>query len=535
MDTFAIFLVDAATVAVKAAQFITNGFQGAKVIFNAVLELLFTGIHRANAALAGLAEKAAALPVVGEGFRVLAEGFRSSADGAEALAYGFGQMKDQALDSAASTNAGFEAVVGVLGQAREAMEAARGKTVELAAEARNTLPPAMEEAATRTKEQADKIAETFRTLQQEMAVAQTEGITQRLVELDNARTNELEGLRELKGLTAAEYDELVAMVNEKYDLMAAKVRDDYNVQLLEAATTAQNELELLQTTGIERRLLELDQAHEAELEKLRTLTGGYGAEYEALAQLVGEKYAQMRAAAEITHEGIVAAANEAGFQTRAQLEETADRALRLYEEMLASGQFTYGELEKAHAAYKAAEEQLNDEKNLSTMQKFELLAESASGILRSLFGKSKAAAIAAAIIDTAAAVAKALSAYPWPFNLGPAAAALAAGLAQVNTIRSTDYSARFGSTETRFQDFGRGTAAVLHGQEAVVTRGQAASVAAMVEEAIAAGGARAGGGGGIVVRMPDVYLDGERIARGTTRRQDSGFGQPRRPLRRRRV
>ena len=62
-----------------------------------------------------------------------------------------------------------------------------------------------------------------------------------------------------------------------------------------------------------------------------------------------------------------------------------------------------------------------------------------SGVLTSIFGESKSAAIAGAIIDTAAAVVSSFkNAGGWPWGLIPAAAMAAAGLAQIRTIQQTD-------------------------------------------------------------------------------------------------
>jgi hypothetical protein len=58
------------------------------------------------------------------------------------------------------------------------------------------------------------------------------------------------------------------------------------------------------------------------------------------------------------------------------------------------------------------------------------------------FEAAKALNIASAIMNTYASVTKALAAYPWPFSLIPAGAALAMGLAQVSQIRSQTYSGR---------------------------------------------------------------------------------------------
>jgi len=58
------------------------------------------------------------------------------------------------------------------------------------------------------------------------------------------------------------------------------------------------------------------------------------------------------------------------------------------------------------------------------------------------FEASKALNIASAIMNTYAGATKALATYPWPFGLIAAAAAVAAGMAQVSAIRSQQYSGR---------------------------------------------------------------------------------------------
>lgn len=58
------------------------------------------------------------------------------------------------------------------------------------------------------------------------------------------------------------------------------------------------------------------------------------------------------------------------------------------------------------------------------------------------FEAAKALNIANALMNTYAAATKALAVYPWPFGLIAAAAAVAAGMAQVSAIRSQQYSGR---------------------------------------------------------------------------------------------
>ena len=71
-------------------------------------------------------------------------------------------------------------------------------------------------------------------------------------------------------------------------------------------------------------------------------------------------------------------------------------------------------------------------------------ASSIGGSLTQVFQKSKAVAIAAAMINSFQAASNALAQAPWPLNFAAAAAALAAGFAQVANIRSTNESSSGG-------------------------------------------------------------------------------------------
>jgi len=232
---------------------------------------------------------------------------------------------------------------------------------------------------------------------------------------------------------------------------------------------------------------------------------------------------EMARAALAYYDGIDFAASANFFKTTTQLQQTAIAAKAAYDEMLRSGTATYKELQDAHAAYKQAEADLNAKSSVSAIQGFELIASSASSILRSLFGKSKAAAIAAAIIDTLAAIVKTMASYPWPWSLIPAAAAAAAGYATVQKIRNQDAGFAQGTPGTSFIDFREGTPAMLHGQEAVVTRPQAEGVASMVRDAIKEG-LRGGRGAASPARIDvHVHLDGREIASSVGRRFQAGL------------
>lgn len=65
-----------------------------------------------------------------------------------------------------------------------------------------------------------------------------------------------------------------------------------------------------------------------------------------------------------------------------------------------------------------------------------------AGQNKKAFEANKALAIASALVNTYTGATKALATYPWPFGLIAAAAAVAAGMAQVAAIRSQQYSGR---------------------------------------------------------------------------------------------
>ena len=92
-----------------------------------------------------------------------------------------------------------------------------------------------------------------------------------------------------------------------------------------------------------------------------------------------------------------------------------------------------------------------EQKNTREKTKFVLseLASLTAGVAqnsKTMFKINKVAGIANAIISTYEGVAKALSAYPPPISFAMAGAQLAAGMAQVNAIRSTSFAGGGGGT-----------------------------------------------------------------------------------------
>lgn len=79
------------------------------------------------------------------------------------------------------------------------------------------------------------------------------------------------------------------------------------------------------------------------------------------------------------------------------------------------------------------------QKTAFTLQSLGSLLQGVGQHNKTLFKITKAAGIAEAIVNTYTGVTKTLASYPWPFAAVPAAAHLAAGLAQVASIRSQSF------------------------------------------------------------------------------------------------
>jgi hypothetical protein len=432
INKFAIFLVDVASTGVSAAQFITNAFLGTKVIFNALLEAVATGYAKILGFMAKQAEAAAALPVVGGLYEELGKKLRSAADFAGSLAFGFGKMKDKALDSAATANAGFDTVAAALDKTKAAMEAVSGAQV--------------------------------------VVKTTTEGVKTAFVD---------------SAAVLAHYNEVMASLSEENERWRAGVTQIAS-EVDTAFLTLMNDITMANQTSVDARMTALAFQHQDELTKLAEKQVAYGVAYEGILALTNEKYRLMTEAAQGHYATVQQAAEAAGFSTRAELEAAAATAQDTYERMRVSGLYSIAAVKEAHAKAKAAEAAIDASVYLTKTQQFELIANAAKTFIGAIFGKGKAAAIATAIIDGAQAVVKALASAPPPLNYVLAAAVGVAALVQINKIRSTDIGYATGTPGTMFEDFGRGTVTTLHGEEAVVTKHQGDTLADQLLGAVTA-------------------------------------------------
>jgi hypothetical protein len=496
IETLAIWGLKAADIFLYFGEFAVQQFNAVKVVFNGVLELLFAGIGKVASMFATAAEAASKLPAVlgGPDFKQTAAVLREQADGANALAYGFGETKNAAADSAGVVHAGFTKAHEVLGKVTAAMEAQRGKAVETAATLHGIVPDlAMDPVPPRAEENTRKIQEAFRSLNEKIATEGKVGIDLRLTQLQLAHEKEIEGYRRLKEVSAAELEGLVSKSEALFQRQTAAALQGPDL-IRDRTIQLQQELALAQTTGVEQRQMQLDFARQHELDGLVVLKQNYMVQYTDLTALVNAKYDELKNKASQTHIEISASSTVARDQQMMNLTAIAEHAKAQYAAMLSSGKATDAQLEASHKAFKTAQENVDKAKAQGSIDRFQMIAAASASMLRSLFGKNKAAAIAATIIETAAAVVSTFkNSGGWPWGLIPAAAMAAAGAKQIAQIKSQDAGFATGTPNFDFANFGKATPTFLHRKEAVIPQGGGHQLAGEIATSMGGGGAMPAG------------------------------------------
>lgn len=472
VEKFAIGVTYVAEGGVMAAQVIGSAWYGLGMIFNNVMSEI-TGKLGAYLSLLGtVLAKSSEIPGVGDHYRNVGAGVTALATDLQRLSVSFNTQAGDALKSAADTNTSMEKVRAGVVAVRDAMIAAEGTVAKSAKPIRDGLGGIGDAAGhmgERTEENAKKVADKLRELSAEVAISTKEGLDKRLAEIQAAKEKELAQVRELKQVTVAEQGEMVRLIEEKYARQVAvakasgdSIRDRMNQLAMEVQIATVG-----QTQG---RLLQIEQAHQQEIQKLQFLRENYGTVYEQMKANADEKYRLMKAAAQGYFETAAAYASNTGIKTRAEMQQAVDSALAGFEQMKASGEFTAAALQEAWDRYTKAKAEMDGKAVKTHKLSLDEALGNMSSVLRDMFGKNKTAAIAAAIMDTAAAVAKANAAYAFPFSIPPMAAAFAAGMKQVQEIRSASF--KEGTPGLDFMDFGTETPGVaLHGNEAVIPQG----------------------------------------------------------------
>ncbi len=432
VNKFAIFIVQTAEVAVTAATFISNAWFGVQAAFNAIVGFTVDVLGKLITSFGSLAEAATHIPAIGDKFKPVADALKGIGGDLEHLGSGFKAQASDALDSAAKNITALDAIHAGLEKTESEMVKVSGAQVQIAASA-----PA---AAKGVKD----VGEAF-----------------------------IPSAAQVK----AYEDSLLASITAT-DAMTANAAAQME--------SLQEKIAVLTADGLSRRLIEIQQAQDAEIQGLYTTFDVESAAYQAQAEKVREYYGLVASAAIDSANQQTAASIGTTDSAIADAERNLASAIANQKAILENKQSTSAQIAAADATVAAAEKKLDDEKAAHRIETFNKIADEAKYYIGAIFGKGKAASIATAIIDTAQAVVKALASAPPPLNYVLAAAVGAAGLVQINKIRSTEVGFASGTPGTSFVDFGRETSVPLHGPEAVVTPKQGASVAGMVEDALRA-------------------------------------------------
>jgi hypothetical protein len=155
---------------------------------------------------------------------------------------------------------------------------------------------------------------------------------------------------------------------------------------------------------------------------------------------------QKRAQAEAAAQAAAAAAKKAHADAQAELNKQINEGVRLAKQVEEPREKQLRQMKALDAAYKANKisvEALGRAQRLVAMTVVHAYAgviSQATAAMAQLFNKNKTLAIASALVNTFEGVTKALAAYPPPLSYIAAAGALAAGMAQVQNIKSTTAS-----------------------------------------------------------------------------------------------
>jgi hypothetical protein len=169
VNSFAIFLVDVASVAVSSAKYIVFAWQGLKMLFSGLMTVIFALAEGVNKSFAAILEGAAKIPGVGKYYQQAAADAREMALQTEGMRKSFQEQTSEALDNAGRQGAAFDSVNDKLGQLR-------GRMVE----------------ASKTQASAGEVAAAFAARQKGAAAATgeldkfTEAVTKKIREMSGA-------------------------------------------------------------------------------------------------------------------------------------------------------------------------------------------------------------------------------------------------------------------------------------------------------------------------------------------------------------
>jgi hypothetical protein len=257
----------------------------------------------------------------------------------------------------------------------------------------------------------------------------------------------------------------------------------------QAYRTLQDDMTASTLSGVDLRLFEIARERDGVIAGFQQQYAQFPGLLASMTALAQQKYGEMGNAAQtMFFQPVAMSWQEMATMAPAQFDAMAATITAAAQAMGINVVAVINTIRNAHTAATKATEEVERAAWQIKMNRDAQYLEAASTIIRSIFGRNKTAAYAGAVIDTAAAVMKALASTFPPLNYVLAAAAAAMGYAQIQTIRSQQVGFAAGTPGTSFVDFGRATPTVLHGKEAVINQQQGRSLASMLAASIQGAG-----------------------------------------------
>jgi hypothetical protein len=474
--------------AVQVGRVFASVFHAIEVLVNGALTVVVGFATGIVTLVDGIVQLHAALPVVGNAMKGVAATTSDMRVKMNAMTESLAKSTAEAAKGVIGQSAlheKFNALSGGIFGLASKMEHATAATEGLT-EATNKQGDAAPVVAAKSQDMANRVAEAFRALNAEVVAGTKVGLEKRLFEIETAKQQELAKVEELKFETVAKHDEMVQLVIAKY-----RQRTDAAIasgdEIVNKERSVQNEIALLNTTGTANKLEQIRQAMAAELAALELQKGANEIANAAAVAAVIEKYRIQSEAAKGHFANVELAMAASGLKTRTELQADLATAQSTFAMMSASGEANAQALIAQAKKVQEAREKLDGQHVANSKVTFEEVAAAASSMLRSLFGKSKAAAIAAALIDASAAIVKGF-AQGGIMGWVNAAVIGAATAAQINQIRSTQPEGfAQGTPNLDFADFGAQSFQPLHNQEAVIPRGGGHLLAGEIADSMPAG------------------------------------------------
>lgn len=301
------FLLEVGDFAIGAAQVFVLAWKGAESGFNAVVGQILGGFGQIIDGVGFVIEAHGFLPGIGGMYEEAGAKVRGFGQDLLHLSEGFKTQAEDAWQAGVDTTNAMEPARTLFRDVKTALDEAGTAAVENSTKIRETAVAAKEtatEVVEGTKQQTEElkrqmqererqlaadatlIAETEKRLQQELSLAQTEGLQKRLLEIQINKEEELAEIESLRLGYQEEYQQLEAMILAKYGAIEAeakRVHTSIEVAAAEQGFKTRAELEASAAKAEEtyQRMLasglftigELERAHqEAELAKQK-ITG----------------------------------------------------------------------------------------------------------------------------------------------------------------------------------------------------------------------------------------------------------------------